>query len=205
MRTPTDFDKNKASSLPKDIAATIFSQIKQHSFARVNKFIVDFTLPEKVAEYIKQRDSSLETERLKKIKLNCYRISVPSKSLSKLDNSNSAHEGIIATSGNLDNMFSLSFICSGDLKEKVLMDYWVDYIYDFDSRQVKFLDDYSTTFYFTQLDAHHTAVYGLIIENSYPSTIQPVMYDYQNTNTPVSLELNFTFSYLRNYNYKPEL
>ena len=203
MKDPEKFSPESvgADITSGDIATVIYSRMKQHSFARQNKYTISFELPPDVKTDIDKRSPSIDPERFKKIKFNCSRLSSPGRSIEKSSINNSAHDNIIALIGSTDNIISASFICSADLKEKVLFEYWLDYIYDFDAREVEFLDKYSTDIIVSQMDAQHTGVYSIKMEKAFPTTLQSVQYDYQANNMPIMFDINFTYSYIRTYDY----
>lgn len=202
MRDSEKFNKDANSNVKQlSPADSILSRIKQYSFARQNRFALNFTLTDSVSGYIQSRDSSINQERMNKIIINCTRITTPDKSLNVSDTANSAHESTIVLGGYLKPTISVSFVCSADMKEKVMLDYWLDYIYDFDGRSVKFLDDYSCDMIISQLDAKNNATYSLKIEKAFPMAVQSLQYDYQPSNMPVMVDAIFNYSYLRTYNY----
>jgi len=195
-----NIDINSISS-----ASSIVSKMAKYSFARQNRFIIEFSLPVYVYEYVKSRDSTfssgIDSERFRALKFNCHRASTPDRNISVLDIRDSSHNSLVASFGSLNNTISLSFICFADMKEKVLMDYWYEYIFSQESRTMMFLDDYSTTITMYQLDGKNKPTYGIKMLSAFPSNVQGSQYDYQPSSMPVNLDVRFTFSEIETFDY----
>lgn len=201
------FNPGAISSSIKSISAasSVLSRIKQYSFARQNRFAIEFAFPPLVLNYINQRDSTFKegdnSERFKALKFNCTRISLPNRTLQSTPFNDSSHEFIIAATGSFQNTISMSFICFADMKEKVLIDYWMEFIYSPLSRSLMFLEEYSTDITFYQLDGKNNPTYGITIGSAFPSNIQGSQYDHQPSTTPVNIDIMFTFSTIKTFDY----
>jgi hypothetical protein len=201
------FNPGAISSSIKAISAasSVLSRIKQYSFARQNRFAIEFSFPPLVLDYINQRDSTFKegnnSERFKALKFNCTRISLPNRSLQSTNLSDSSHEFVVAAAGSIQNTIGISFICFADMKEKVLIDYWMEFIYVPFSRSLMFLEEYSTDITFYQLDGKNNPTYGITIGSAFPSMIQGNQYDHQPATTPVNIDVMFTYSTIKTFDY----
>lgn len=200
---PTNFDPNYLKNIinKETDSSTIMSNIKKYSFAKTNRYFVTFILPLKVKEYIIKRDSSLNDERLNKISFNCTFVATPQRAFSLSDSSNSGHECNVPVTQSLTSL-SLAFNCFADMKEKVLFEYWMDFIYDNYKRKLRFFDDYATDeFKIIQMDAKNNPLYGIILRRVFPQVIQSVSLDHQPSSIPVRVDLTLAYMYLEYFDY----
>ena len=69
----------------KSNVTTIMSHIKRYSYSKLNRYFIEFTLPQAVLNYISTRDKtftrSQQDLRINLIKLNCIQVTYPQKTL----------------------------------------------------------------------------------------------------------------------------
>lgn len=176
------------------ISDKILSRIRQYSFARPNKYLVSFALPDKLASFILATEPKLTKERLKLINFNCSRIASPERRLEASDVSNSAHESRIAIAGEMRPPIQLGFICHSDMYEKYLFDLWLEFILHHKQRTMMFQCDYVTDIVITQLDQKHDSRYEITLRECFPIQVAAFNYDYQPTNAPIVIDVTFSFS-----------
>jgi len=184
------------NTVPKErlVSTEILSRIKQYSYARPNKYTVTFALPDKLSKYIKVVDRKLTEERQRVINFNCARISSPERRLEASDVQSSAHESRVVIAGEVRPPIQLGFICHSDMYEKYLFDLWLEFILHHKERTVMFQCDYSTEMVLTQLDQKHNPRYEIRLSECFPIQVSSFNYDYQPTNTPIIIDVTFSFS-----------
>lgn len=176
------------------ISNSILGRIKQYSFARPNKFLVSFALPEKLSKYIDTVEPKLTKDRQNLLTYNCSRISTPERRLDVSQVNSSAHESRITIAGEIRPPLQLGLICYSDMYEKYLFDLWLDFILNHKQRTVMFQCDYSTELVITQLDQKHDPRYEIRCFESFPISISAYNYDSQPSNTPIVVDILFSFS-----------
>jgi len=176
------------------VSTEILSRIKQYSYARPNKYMVAFAVPDKLSKYIAVVDNKLTRERQELINFNCARIASPERRLEASDVQSSAHESRIVIAGEIRPPIQLGFICHSDMYEKYLFDLWLEFIFHHKERTVMFQCDYSTEIVLTQLDQKHNPRYEIRLSECLPIQVSSFNYDYQPTNSPIIIDVTFSFS-----------
>lgn len=201
----TNFDpkylKNKIDE--ETDSSRIMANIKKYSFAKTNRYFIVFTLPPAVQTYIEGRDSIFKNpaDRLNNISFNCTFVATPQRAFNLVDTINSGHECVIPTNQTLTTL-SIAFNCFADMKEKVLFEYWMDYIYNNNKRKINFFNDYVTDeFKIIQMDAKNNPMYGTILKKVFPQVIQSVSLDHQPSSIPVRVDITLAYMYLEYFDY----
>ena len=179
----------------------IVSLMRKFSTATSNRYCVEFVLPPMLTTYISKRDPSFKNmEQYERIKINCSSINTPAITYNNTETTNCPHEETIPNNYS-NGMFNLSFTCFADMKEKILLDYWMNFIYNVKTRTYMFLNEYATDFHIFQLDAKNKATYGLIAGRAFPTYVSEIRYNSSSDNSPITVDAYFHHQYLDTFNY----
>mgnify|MGYP000527508519 FL=1 len=94
---------------------------------------------------------------------------------------------------------TLSFLLTNDYYIKTMMDDWLASIVDMDIYRVGYKKDFSVEVVIQQLDSNNVPIYGVRLENAFPTTVSSVVLDNNSENTPQKLSVTLSFD-----NYVPE-
>lgn len=195
------FSEFKNKTLLDRSSDNIMALIKKYSTAANNRYCVDFVLPTMLKTYVEKRDPSFKNSvLLERIKLNCSSVNSPSIQYMNTDIKNCPHEETIPYSYT-NGMFTIDFTCFSDMKEKILLDYWMNFIYNAKSRTYMFLNEYTTDFNIFQLDAKNVATYAIIAGRAFPTHVSEMRYNSSSDNSPVTVTAYFHYQYLDTLNY----
>jgi hypothetical protein len=92
-----------------------------------------------------------------------------------------------------------SFLLTNDYYMKTLFDGWIEQVFDTESYRAKFKKDFTSDVVIQQLNSENIPVYGVKLENAFPTTITGITLD--NNSESAVQKLSVTFSY---DNYVPE-
>ena len=92
-----------------------------------------------------------------------------------------------------------SFLLTNDYYMKTLFDGWIEQVFDTESYRAKFKQDFTSDVIIQQLNSENIPVYGVKLENAFPTTITGITLD--NNSESADQKLSVTFSY---DNYVPE-
>ena len=204
------FDQQQLYPIAKTKAnvSSIMSAIKKYSFAKANRYYIEFTLPTPLLRYLSTRDStfsmSQQNERMNVIKMNCIQVTYPQRSLILTDNTYGAHDERVPNSYD-QSPISISFYAFADMKEKLFFDYWVDLMYSVRERTVMFLDEVAIPeFFIYQLDSKNMPKYGVKLSKVLPTNVSVIQLDSQATEIPLRVDITLSYMYLDNFNYIKE-
>jgi hypothetical protein len=183
----------------------IMSILKKYSTAATNKFCVEFKLADPVLKYIKQRhstffDVNMDEIGLNRIKLNCMSVTGPEKTYGFTDALDSGHEEKVPYSYDI-NQIQLEFNCMADMKERILFEYWMEFIFDIKGRSYMFISDYVTDINIFQLNAKNEATYCIIAGSAFPVGVSSVRYDSSPSNTSARVTVTLAYQYMDTLNY----
>lgn len=196
------------SAKDKSNVTTIMSHIKKYSLSKLNRYFIEFTLPQAVLNYISTRDKtftrSQQDPRINLIKLNCIQVTYPQKNFTFSDTTSSAHEERVPLSYDLSPI-SLSFYAFADMKEKLIFDYWMDLILSPKERTVMFLDEIvCPELRIIQMDAKNVPKYGVKLQKVLPSQVTAIQLDSQASELPIRVDVTLAYMYLENFDYQVE-
>jgi hypothetical protein len=92
-----------------------------------------------------------------------------------------------------------TFLLTNDYYMKTLFDAWLEQVFDTESYRAKFKKDFTTDVVIQQLNEKNVPVYGVRLENAFPTTVAGITLD--NNSESAVQKINVTFSY---DNYVPE-
>ena len=84
------------------------------------------------------------------------------------------------------------FYCSEDHREKIFFDLWMSMIFNRETHDMNFFDEYKSTVYVSQLDMNDKETYRVKLEDAYPINITPVELSYSNENQVERFSVNLT-------------
>ena len=99
----------------------------------------------------------------------------------------------------IDEDVTLKFMLTNDYYMKIMFDNWVNSIVDLDKYRVGYKKDFAVDVVIQQLNDKNIPVYGVRLENAFPTTVAAIELDNSSENT--IQELSVTFSYDK---YEPE-
>lgn len=89
----------------------------------------------------------------------------------------------------------LGFYCSEDMRERIFFDLWFSMIYNRDSHDINFYNEYKSTVYVSQLDYNtEKTMYRVKLEDAYPTSMTPVELGYSNDNQISRFTVNMAYS-----------
>jgi len=182
---------------------------KRGGLAKANRFNVIFTPP-------KQSLLNLNLESLvgsaisgnfdpkafindpRDISLLCQSAQLPGRQISTIDYI--AHKQQVPIPYTVINEdIGLKFLLTNDYYIKVMFDNWQQSIINMESYKIGYKKDFSTDVVIQQLNEKNVPVYGVRLENAFPTTISAIELD--NSSESTVQELNVTLSY---DNFVPE-
>ena len=99
----------------------------------------------------------------------------------------------------IDEDVTLKFMLTNDYYMKIMFDNWLSGIVDLDKYRVGYKKDFAVDVVIQQLNDKNIPVYGVRLENAFPTTVAAIELDNSSENT--IQELSVTFSYDK---YEPE-
>ena len=99
----------------------------------------------------------------------------------------------------IDEDVTLKFMLTNDYYMKIMFDNWVNSIVDLDKYRVGYKKDFAVDVVIQQLNDKNIPVYGVRLENAFPTTVAAIELDNSSENS--IQELSVTFSYDK---YEPE-
>lgn len=132
------------------------------------------------------------------ISLLCESVNLPGRQITSVDYT-SNRQTIKVPYSVLNEDVSMSFILTNDYYMKTLMDTWVSSIVDMDIYRVGYKKDFSTDIIIQQLDKNNIPIYGVTLQNAYPTTLGSVNLDNNTENSVQKLSVTFAYD-----NYIPQ-
>ena len=171
------------------------STINTMGLANPNKFKVTIATP----EALKQTD-----ETLRNLSLMCETVSIAGRGVQTMLDLQYGLRREIAYNAPVYNPISLSFLCSGELKEKQILDKWNNHIvpnkggYGFDCA---YYNDYRGTVTVELLDSDGKSVkYKQIYMEAYPKTVNAIELNHSTQNSVARITADFQYAYWKSPN-----
>lgn len=153
---------------------------KRKGISKPNKFDVEFMPP---------RELNSDNQDLSIL---CESVSMPSRQISTIDFSTYRHSYKIPNGySNVD--VTCVFLMTGDFFPKNLFDRWTSLIVDPVTYRIRYVKDYSTNINIYQLDNNMERIYGIQLQQAFPTQIQALEYGQGSNDT--AQKLSVTFSY----------
>ena len=126
------------------------------------------------------------------ISLLCQSVALPGRQISTLDYQ-AEKQTIKIPYGELHDDVTLTFLLTNDYYIKTMFDSWVGSIVDMDQYSIAYKKDIVTDVVIQQLDEKNTPIYGVKLENAFPTTVGDVALDNNSENTIQTLEVSFSY------------
>ena len=165
------------------------SHIKKNSIARVNRFRVSFTIPEKVlgfSNFIGKGDIA------KTLSLTCLITDIPGQTAQVNTIGYGNYERKVVWGRTLGE-FSTTFLVTGRYVEKKLFDVWTGIIHDEGNHAVQYYDEYITTIYLECLNEQDEVMYRTEITEAYPQVVGQLKLDRTTQNAQMVLDVNWAY------------
>lgn len=187
------------------------SHVRNHGVARSNRFRVTIPLPSKldsqvnkeedensIASWVKTgiRLATIFTggtvEGARGLQVMCSATQLPGSNIDTSDANHTGHSFKVAT-GTSKTDIDFSFLLSGDMLEKQVIDRWKEIIVNSKTKKIGYYDDYTTDIQIDVLDNMDKVVYTSILEEAYPVLFNVVDLDKEDTDNFLKYQLAFTY------------
>ena len=166
------------------------STIKTLGLASPNKFKVDITFPEKIHQ---------NNATLRELSIMCESISFSGRGVQTILDLQYGLRREIAYNAPVYQPITLSFLCSGELKEKQLLDNWNNFIVPNNKGKgfdVAYYKDYVGTLTVHLLDKDgKTVKYSQKYIEAYPKTVNAIELNHSTTNSVARITADFQYAY----------
>ena len=182
---------------------------KKGGLARTNRFQVIFTPPSVSLRNLNPEvlvgslvSGSFKVKNLindpRDISLLCVSAQLPGRQITTADYI-AEKQAVPQVQSIIDEDVTLKFILTNDYYMKIMFDNWVNSIVDLDKYRVGYKKDFAVDVVIQQLNDKNIPVYGVRLENAFPTTVAAIELDNSSENS--IQELSVTFSYDK---YEPE-
>tara|TARA_Y100000592_G_scaffold38398_1_gene60863 strand:- start:3783 stop:4418 length:636 start_codon:yes stop_codon:yes gene_type:complete len=126
------------------------------------------------------------------ISLLCDSVIIPGKQITTLEYQ--AHkETVKIPYGYVEAEVSLGFLLTNDYYMKTIFDKWINTIVDPEKYCVAYKDDITCDVVIQQLDEQDTPIYGVMLENAYPTSMSEITLSNESVSQIQKLNVNFTY------------
>ena len=132
------------------------------------------------------------------ISILCESVTLPGRNINTLDYQ-ADKQAIKIPYGIINEDVVMSFILTNDYAMKKMFDDWMESIFNVEEYRAGYKKDFTTDIVIQQLNQKNVPVYGVVLQNAFPTTVAGITLDSNSENT--IQKLNVTFSY---ENYVPE-
>ncbi len=182
---------------------------KKGGLARTNRFQVIFTPPSVSLLNLNPEvlvgslvSGSFKVKNLindpRDISLLCVSAQLPGRQITTADYI-AEKQAVPQVQSIIDEDVTLKFMLTNDYYMKIMFDNWVNSIVDLDKYRVGYKKDFAVDVVIQQLNDKNIPVYGVRLENAFPTTVAAIELDNSSENS--IQELSVTFSYDK---YEPE-
>lgn len=181
------------------------AHVKRHGLARANRFEVEIQLPQSLMQSGKSETSTLKKafsvvksillrggETTRGLNIMCHSAQLPGLGLVTSEHKHNKSNEKVAYDVIFDDL-SLQFRVSKDMYEKVILDSWLNEIYDHKKHAFSYRDEYLTDIFIHQLDDVGNRVYSIQIIEAFPLTISPIGISHESGDTFHILEAQFAY------------
>ena len=126
------------------------------------------------------------------ISLLCDSVQIPAKVVATLDYQ--AHKQLVKIPyGTIEDEVTLGFLLTNDYYMKTIFDKWINTIVDPDKYCVAYKDDICCDVIIQQLDEQDTPIYGVKLENAFPTTMSEIGLSNDSSSQIQKLNVSFTY------------
>jgi hypothetical protein len=179
---------------------------KRGGLAKTNRFQVIFTPPQGSLLSAKGLIGALTSGGGLKSMINdprdismlCENVTLPGRQITTVDYI-AEKQSVKIPYAFINEDVTCSFLLTNDYYMKTLFDAWLEQVFDTESYRAKFKKDFTTDVVIQQLNEKNVPVYGVRLENAFPTTVTGITLD--NNSESAVQKISVTFSY---DNYVPE-
>ena len=128
----------------------------------------------------------------------CESVNLPGRQISTIDYQ-ADRQSIKIPYGIINEDVSMSFILTNDYFMKKLFDNWMSSIFDVEKYRAGYKKDFATDVVIQQLNKENVPIYGVRLENAFPTTMSSITLDNNSENTVQKLSVTLSYE-----NYVPE-
>ena len=132
------------------------------------------------------------------ISLLCENVTIPGRQIATLDYQ-ADKQAVKIPYSFINEDVTCSFLLTNDYYMKTMFDDWLEQVFNTESYRAKFKKDFTSDVVIQQLNEKNIPVYGVRLENAFPTTITGIALD--NNSESAVQKISVTFSY---DNYVPE-
>jgi hypothetical protein len=132
------------------------------------------------------------------ISLLCETVTIPGRQIATLDYQ-ADKQAVKIPYSFINEDVTCSFLLTNDYYMKTMFDDWLEQVFNSESYRAKFKKDFTSDVVIQQLNEKNIPVYGVRLENAFPTTITGIALD--NNSESAVQKISVTFSY---DNYVPE-
>jgi len=132
------------------------------------------------------------------ISMLCENVTIPGRQITTVDYI-AEKQSVKIPYAFINEDVTCSFLLTNDYYMKTLFDAWLEQVFDTKSYRAKFKKDFTTDVVIQQLNEKNIPVYGVRLENAFPTTVAGITLD--NNSESAVQKMTVTFSY---DNYVPE-
>ena len=179
---------------------------KRGGLAKTNRFQVIFTPPQGSLLSARGLIGALTSGGGLKSMINdprdismlCQNVTLPGRQITTIDYI-AEKQAVKIPYAFINEDVTCSFLLTNDYYMKTLFDAWLEQVFDTESYRAKFKKDFTTDVVIQQLNEKNIPVYGVRLENAFPTTVAGITLD--NNSESAVQKMSVTFSY---DNYVPE-
>lgn len=132
------------------------------------------------------------------ISLLCETVTIPGRQIATLDYQ-ADKQAVKIPYSFINEDVTCSFLLTNDYYMKTMFDDWLEQVFNTETYRAKFKKDFTSDVVIQQLNEKNIPVYGVRLENAFPTTITGIALD--NNSESAVQKISVTFSY---DNYVPE-
>ena len=183
-----------------DLKSTIS---KKGGLAKTNRFSVFFTPPS--ASLLNLNPETIISSAIsgnfsarnlindpRDISILCESVAIPGRQISTLDYQ-AEKQTVKIPYGELHDDVTLNFLLTNDYYIKTMFDSWVGGIVDMNQYSIVYKKDIVTDIIIQQLDEKNIPIYGVKLENAFPTTVADITLDNNIENSISKLSVSFSY------------
>jgi hypothetical protein len=160
----------------------MLQNIYQDSLLFTNRYELIVNAPKKMGAFVSRT-----------MTLRCNSVSVPGRSLSTTNYRFYGPQRQMPYEPLYTGELGVSYILSGDMRERVFFENWLDIICNKNNYKFSYYDEYITTLTLNVLDKTDSVVYSAEIEEAYPKQIGEIGMGYDKENEYMIQDVTFAF------------
>jgi hypothetical protein len=184
------------------------AHIKKNNIVRSNRFRITFALPAALVALIGGTASTISTVLGSSsvgaynapnslgvsnvVSLTCMSTDIPGITIHTTESNYGSLPRQIVNGRSYDN-FSTSFLLTGAMIEKKLLDGWYNITFNDSNNSINYYDDYVSSLMVEQLDQNDNVIYVFELLEAFPVHVGDIKLDRTSTNQQATLDVNWMF------------